>query len=254
MAAEQPDVFVLTPAYNAALTLEDLFARFPDTVRERAVQFVVVNDGSADDTGDVLERMAAREPKLAVIHHPENRGYGVTETTLLQHALAHGAGAAILIHADGQYAPEKIPEIIGLFDRDEADLVQGSRMLGGGALEGGMPKYKYIANKCLTAIENLAFGMRMAEYHSGYMAYNRPCLERIPFASLSHSFDFDLEMIVLAHTAGLRIREIAIPTRYAGEVSHLNPVTYGLRVLKVVGKHLRGDYRRLLARPADLSL
>ncbi len=239
-------VFVVIPAYNAAKTIEGVFARIPDEARARITRYVVVNDGSSDNTSEVLVRLAEREPTLTVIKHEQNRGYGATERTLLNHALEQGADVAILLHADGQYSPEKIPEILAVFDRDEADVVQGSRMLDGGALKGGMPMYKYLANKALTAIENLAFGMRMAEYHSGYMSYSKTFLESVPFDRLSDSFDFDLEMLVLARVNGLRIREVAIPTIYADEKSHLNPITYGLRVLRVVIRQLTGHYRRLL--------
>jgi hypothetical protein len=131
------------------------------------------------------------------------------------------------------------------FDEDTADIVQGSRMLGGGALRGNMPLYKFVANKSLTAIENWAFGLRLAEYHSGYMLYSRKAMMAVPFQKLSDSFDFDLEMIVMAKVKGLRIREIAIPTIYADEVSHLRPVQYGMRVLKVVRDYKLGKYRAL---------
>ena len=188
-----------------------------------------MNDGSKDDTAAALERLAARFSNLTVLNHPSNRGYGEAEKTLLRYALAEGAQVGILLHSDGQYSPEKIPEILDPFDRDAADMVQGSRMSGGGALRGGMPFYKFVANKILTAIENRAFGMRMAEYHSGYMAYSRKAMETIPWEKLSNSFDFDLEMLVLARVKGLRIAEVPIPTIYAGEKSHLNPVKYGLR-------------------------
>ena len=150
-----------------------------------------------------------------------------------------------MLHADGQYSPEVIPRILPLFDADEADLVQGSRFLAGGALKGGMPLYKYVANRSLTALENLVFGLSLAEYHSGYMNYSRRFLEQVPFERLSDSFDFDLEMIVLSMIAGLPLREVPIPTIYADEVSHLSPVRYGLNCLGVIARHLRGHYRRL---------
>ena len=149
------------------------------------------------------------------------------------------------MHSDGQYSPELIPELLRPFDDDTADMVQGSRMLGGSALKGRMPLYKFVANKVLTAIENRAFGMNLAEYHSGYMLYSRKTIAAIPFQKLSDSFDFDLEMIVMAHIKGLRIQEIAIPTIYAGEVSHLRPVQYGLRVLGIVASYKRGKYDKL---------
>jgi glycosyltransferase involved in cell wall biosynthesis len=205
----------------------------------------VVNDGSKDDTAAALSRLEKQFPNLVALTHPVNRGYGETIKNLLGYALREGAQVGIVLHSDGQYSPEKIPEILALFDKDEADIVQGSRMLGGGALRGGMPMYKFFANKVLTAIENRAFGMNLAEYHSGYMAYSRRALETIPFQNLSASFDFDLEMLVLANVKRLRIAEIAIPTIYAGEKSHLNPIQYGFDVLSVVRDYKRGKYHAL---------
>jgi len=237
------------PAYNAALTIERVFDRIPMEARERIRRYIVVNDGSTDDTAGALARLQSRFPTLEIIDHGVNRGYGAAEKSLLRRAVENGAEAAVLLHADGQYSPEKIPDLLAPLDRGEADLVQGSRMLGGGALKGGMPLYKFAANNCLTALENLGFGLKMAEYHSGYMLYHRRALTAIPFERLSESFDFDLEMIVAARVLELPIREVAIPTIYAGEVSHLNPLKYGLDVLGVVWKYRRGHYHRLLNVP-----
>jgi glycosyltransferase involved in cell wall biosynthesis len=239
-------VFVLIPAYNASATIERVFARIPPQAKERICRYVVVNDGSTDDTLATLKHLKARQTNLVILEHAQNRGYGAAEKTLLSYALNERADVGIILHADGQYSPERIPELLIPFDQDTADLVQGSRMMrGGGAFRGGMPLYKLIANKCLTAIENLAFGMKLAEYHSGYMLYSRKTIASIPFQKLSDSFDFDLEMIVMARVKGLRIAEVAIPTIYADEVSHLKPVQYGLRVLSVVWSYRRGKYARL---------
>jgi glycosyltransferase involved in cell wall biosynthesis len=239
------NVFVLMPAYNAGATVEKVFARVPLAARRRIRRYVVVNDGSTDDTAAALERLQREFPNLVVLNHAGNRGYGEAEKTLLRYALAGRADVGIVLHSDGQYSPEKIPDLLAPFDGDTADLVQGSRMLAGGALAGGMPFYKYVANKTLTAVENWAFGMKLAEYHSGYMLYSRKAMESIPFEKLSESFDFDLEMIVLAKVRGLRIAEIAIPTIYAGEKSHLNPVKYGLDVLSIVRAYRRGKYHAM---------
>jgi glycosyltransferase involved in cell wall biosynthesis len=239
------NVFILMPAYNAGTTIEKVFARIPPEARRRIRRYVVVNDGSKDDTADALARLEREIPNLVVLTHVTNQGYGETEKDLLRFALREGADVGILLHSDGQYSPEKIVELLQPFDDDTADLVQGSRMAGGGALRGGMPLYKFVANKALTAIENWTFGIRLAEYHSGYMLYSRKAMETIPFEKLSASFDFDLEMIVLASVKGLRIREIAIPTIYAGEKSSLNPIRYGLDVLKVVRNYKRGKYHAM---------
>jgi len=239
------NVFVLMPAYNAGATVEQVFARIPEAARQRIRRYVAVNDGSKDDTAAALGRLEKQWPDLVVLTHETNRGYGEAEKTLLRYALKEGAGAGVLLHSDGQYSPEKILELLEPLDRGEADLVQGSRMLDGGALRGGMPFYKFVANKVLTQIENWAFGMKLAEYHSGYMLYSRRAIAEIPWENLSNSFDFDLEMIVLARVKGLKVAEIAIPTIYAGEKSHLNPVKYGMDVLRVVRDYRRGKYHKL---------
>jgi glycosyltransferase involved in cell wall biosynthesis len=239
-------VWIIMPAYNAQDTIEGVFARIPEDVRGRISRYVVVDDGSTDDTRRVLTGLTRRFDTLTILAHEKNRGYGAAEKTLLTYALDHGCEAAVLLHADGQYSPEKIPELLGPLDRDEADLVQGSRMAGGGALRGGMPLYKYIGNRVLSGIESIVFGMGLAEYHSGYLLYSRRLLEHIPFARLSDDFHFDLEMMLAAHILGFRIRQVAIPTIYADEVSHLNPVKYGFEVLGVVIRYIRGDYHRLL--------
>jgi glycosyltransferase involved in cell wall biosynthesis len=239
------NVFVLMPAYNAGATVEKVFERIPPEAKRRIGRYVAVNDGSKDDTAAALARLEKTFPNLVVLNHETNRGYGEAEKTLLRYALRAGADVGILLHSDGQYSPEKIPDLLEPFDNDTADMVQGSRMLDGGALRGRMPLYKFISNKVLTAIENWAFGMKLAEYHSGYMVYSRKALQAIPFEKLSTSFDFDLEMIVLARVKGLRIAEIAIPTIYAGEKSHLNPIRYGLDVLSVVRDYKRGKYHAM---------
>ena len=242
-------VFMIVPAYNAGDTVEHVFERVPAKVAERIDRYVVVNDGSTDHTAETLARLAGTIPKLVVLTHEENRGYGAAEKTLLDYALAEGADVAAMVHADGQYSPESLPDILAPLERDEADLVQGSRMRGEGALKGGMPYYKYVANRALTGIENMAFGLGLAEYHSGYMAYSRPFLERVAYDRFSDSFDFDLEMIVASRVLDARLREVPIPTIYAGEVSHLDPIRYGLDVLAVVVRYLRGGYHKMLDVP-----
>lgn len=241
------NVFVLMPAYNAAATIEQVFDRVPQRARERIRRYVVVNDGSKDGTAAVLARLQARMPDLVILNHAVNRGYGGAEKTLLSYAVKENADVGIVLHSDGQYSPELIPELLRPFDEGTADVVQGSRMLGGGALKGKMPLYKFVANKALTGIENWAFRLNLAEYHSGYMLYSGKTMRAIRFERLSNSFDFDLEMIVMAHVLGLRIAEIAIPTIYGEEVSHLNPIDYGMRVLGIVFDYKRGKYHRLSA-------
>lgn len=235
-------IFIAIPAYQAEKTIESVFDRLPRELDDKNVRIVVVNDGSKDDTGNVVRRIAQRRNDTEVIEHPRNRGYAQAQKTAFTHALQKGADIVALLHADGQYAPELLPQLLSPLENDQADVVQGSRMLNGGALRGGMPMYKFIANKALTGLENLAYGLSMSEYHSGYMLYSRRCLEAFPFTRLSDTFHFDGEMILMAAKHKLRIKEVAIPTRYADEESHLKPVQYGFDVLKVIWRNYRGEY------------
>jgi glycosyltransferase involved in cell wall biosynthesis len=239
------EVFIIMPAYNAGRTIERVFERIPPDVRSRITRYVVVDDGSTDDTQAALARVRDRFPGLVVLQHDRNRGYGAAEKTLLDYAVQGGAEVAILLHSDGQYSPERIPDVLEPFDRGDADIVQGSRMLNAGALRGGMPLYKFLANKTLTAVANLTLGLRMAEYFSGYMAYHRSAMLAIPYHQLANTFQFDMQMLVMARVKNLRVTEIPIPTIYADEISHLRPVRYGLEVLSILRDYRRGRYHAL---------
>lgn len=239
------EIFVVMPAYNAGSTIEGVFSRIPEKVDQIINRYIVVNDGSTDNTSEALNRLRLKVSNLVVLEHKSNRGYGAAEKTLLNYAVKEDADIAILLHSDGQYSPEKIPDLLKPIEDGKASIVQGSRMLNGGALKGGMPLYKFIGNKFLTTIENYVFKMRMAEYHSGFMLYSKKCLNEIPFNKLSNSFDFDLEMILMAKVKGLDIVEVPIPTIYADEKSHLNPIKYGLDVLSIIKEYRNGKYHNL---------
>jgi glycosyltransferase involved in cell wall biosynthesis len=247
---DKSGVFIIMPAYNAGATIEKVFKRIPPDFKNKVERYIVVDDGSIDNTQAVLDILCREFPNLTVLRHETNRGYGAAQKTLLSHSISQGARIAIVLHSDGQYSPEKLPEMLAPLETEAADLVQGSRMLEDGALKGGMPFYKYIGNKFLTSIENVCFGMKLAEYHSGYMAYSRKLLLSVPIDTLSDTFEFDLEMIVCTKILGFPMIEIAIPTIYAGEKSHLNPVKYGFDVLGVVNRYRRGYYHELLGKEA----
>ena len=236
-------IFVVIPAYNAAGTLERVFQRVPAEVRTKIERVLVVNDGSLDGTGALVCRLAGADPKIALIEHATNRGYAQAQKTGFTAALEAGADIVALLHADGQYAPELLPTLLRPLETGEADVVQGSRMLDPrGALRGGMPVYKFVANRVLSALENWVYGMKLAEYHSGYMLYSARTLRAIPFQRLSDTFHFDGEMLLMAHRKRLRIREIPIPTHYGDEKSHLKPIRYGLDVLTIMARYLAGKY------------
>lgn len=249
-----PRIVIALPAYNAASTLASVFDRIPREIAQRTSSYIIVNDGSTDATADVARQLQVRFPNLELVEHPENRGYGGAAKTGLSRALELGADLVVWLHADGQYAPECIPYLLAPLEANEADIIQGSRLKGGGALGGGMPVYKLVANLLLTRMENRVFGLRLAEYHSGYMLYRREALQAIPFRNFTtRAFVFDQEMIVAAKILGLRIIDLPIPTRYAGERSHLKPIPYGIDVLKLMGRYMRGDYHRLVARGHTLG-
>ena len=237
---------IVIPSYRAEKTLPSVLRRIPAAFWEDGIA-VIVNDCSPDDTGKVAEALKADYPKLFVEHHERNQGYGGAQKTGLRRALAEGAEAFAIVHADGQYAPELVLDLLTPILKGEAHIVQGSRFKGGGALKGNMPLYRYIPNILLTWIENVAFGTELAEFHSGYVCYSGELLRRVPFERTQNNYCCDAEMIVLAHLRGWRCMEIPIPTRYDDEISSLKPIPYGINVLKMVGRFLRGDYRRMLA-------
>jgi glycosyltransferase involved in cell wall biosynthesis len=241
-----PEFCIVMPAFRAAEILGATVERIPQAFYDRGGVLVIIDDASPDETGRVAKSLAAENASICVIHHPENRGYGGAQKTGLEEGLRLGCRGFAVVHADGQYAPELVLDLLEPILSGEADLVQGSRFLGGGARAGGMPLTRYLANRALTAIENLAFGTHLAEFHSGYMLYSRTLLEAIPFRSLRNNFNFDAEMILMGHLAGFPCHEVAIPTHYGEETSSLDPVPYGIEVLKMIGRHWVGRYDRLL--------
>jgi glycosyltransferase involved in cell wall biosynthesis len=237
------EVSLFIPSYNAAATLGDVVDRIPEGLWDSIRRVYMIDDGSKDATLRVMEGITARYHKCVAVVHDGNRGYGGT----VKHGLAlckdDGCRFAVCLHADGQYPPESIGEFVAKMKKEHVDLLQGSRIASGTALSGGMPLYKYIAGRLLTAIENSVFGLALSDYHSGFLVYGHRVLAHILFENLSGSFDFDLEVIAATRAAGLSVGELPIPTRYAGEKSYLNPVIYGLRVLRVVARYGAGRYR-----------
>ncbi|MBD3315422.1 MAG: glycosyltransferase [Chitinivibrionales bacterium] len=236
---------MFVPAYNVAAHIESVIERIPKPVWEKVIRCWIIDDGSHDGTRKVIESIAADNPKIEPVLFEKNRGYGAVVREGLRRSRKTGAATAVCLHGDGQYPPESIPPFMEAMVAEGYDILQGSRIASGTALRGGMPLYKFVAGKILTFFENIVFGLKMTDYHSGYLFYSRNALLRIPFDWLSGSFDFDLEVIACARARGMRVGERPIPTRYAGEVSNLNPFSYGLRVVGVMLKYLAGTYRRL---------
>ena len=221
------------PAYNASKTLEATYGEIPlDVVDE----VVLVDDASRDDTAD-----KARNLGIHTIIHAENRGYGGNQKTCYREALSKGADVVVMLHPDYQYSPRLITAMASMILSGHYDIVLGSRILGGNPLRGGMPLYKYVSNRCLTFIENLALGMKLSEYHTGYRAFSRKVLETLPLDENSEDFVFDNEMLVQAVYFGFRIGEISCPTKYFLEASSINfrrALKYGLGVLFTSAKYV----------------
>jgi glycosyltransferase involved in cell wall biosynthesis len=223
-------VIAVMPAYNAEKTLAATLADFPvGSVDE----VILVDDGSKDRTVQV-----AREMGLTVIVHPENRGYGGNQKTCYRYALEHGAHIVVMIHPDYQYDSRVIPHAVGIIRLGICDIVLGSRIRSRQeALDGGMPRYKYISNRFLTAVENFGLGQNLGDFHSGFRVYRREVLERIPFERNSDNFVFDTQFLVQAVQLGFRLGDIPVPVRYFAEASSINfkrSVRYGLGTLGVV--------------------
>jgi glycosyltransferase involved in cell wall biosynthesis len=225
-------IIAVLPAYNAELTLAATLADVPVGSID---EVILVDDGSRDRTVQV-----AREMGLTVIEHPKNRGYGGNQKTCYRHALDHGADIVVMIHPDYQYDSRVIPHAVGFIELGICDVVLGSRVRSRQeALAGGMPLYKYISNRALTAIENFALGQNLGDFHSGFRVYRREVLERIPFERNSDDFVFDTQFLVQAVRLGFRLGDIPVPVRYFAEASSINfkrSVKYGLGTLKVVAQ------------------
>jgi glycosyltransferase involved in cell wall biosynthesis len=220
-------IIVVLPAYNAAKTLEKTYREIPF---EFVDDVVLVDDASRDDTAEVTCRLGIR-----TIIHPENKGYGGNQKTCYETALGLGADIVVMLHPDYQYTPHLITAIAAMIAYGEFDAVLASRILGIGALKGGMPIYKYVANRMLTLLENLLLGHKLSEYHTGYRAFSREVLERLPLDLNSDDFIFDNQMLAQIIWFGYRIGEVSCPTKYFEEASSINfrrSVVYGLGVLK----------------------
>ncbi|HMG84863.1 MAG TPA: glycosyltransferase family 2 protein [Terracidiphilus sp.] len=218
-------IAVVMPAYNAEKTLEMTVRELSDLVDIK----ILVDDSSRDQTVAL-----SRQLGVMTFVHDSNYGYGRNQQTCYREALAAGADVVVMVHPDYQYTPLLVPAIAGMIASGVYDMVLASRILGGGALRGGMPIYKYISNRFLTALQNLFLGVKLSEYHTGFRAFSRKLLETLPILENSDDFVFDNQMIAQAVMFGFRIGEISCPTKYFEEASSINfkrSIQYGLGVL-----------------------
>ncbi len=229
-----PKVIVIMPAYNAESTLEQTYRDIPDGSVD---EVILTDDFSSDRTVEIAKKLG-----ITVIQHNENRGYGANQKTCYNDALKRGADIIVMIHPDYQYDPRIIPYAVGFIMTDICDIVMGSRIrTRQETLEGGMPVYKYISNRFLTAFENIVLGQNLGDFHSGFRVFKREVLERIDYHSNSDDFIFDTEFLAQAIYSNFRIGDIPIPTRYFPEASSINfrrSLTYGFQTVIVMMKYI----------------
>src|SRR5712691_1539523 len=226
-------IFIM--AYEAVRTLIVAYERIPAQLKKEAAEIYIIDDASEDNTfwAGMGYKLLHNIPNLTVYRNPRNLGYGGNQKKGLRHAIDRGYDIVVVLHGDVQYAPERIPDLIQPILDGQADMVFGSRMTGH-PLQGGMPLYKFVANKFLTTLENWALGMQLSEYHSGFRAYACEALQQVPFEQCSDQYHFDTQILIQFKEKGLRIREIPIPTHYGPESQQMGfgiSVRYGLGIL-----------------------
>ena len=223
-------IAVVMPAYNAERTLEKTVRELPETVDIK----ILVDDSSSDNTAAL-----AKQLDVQTFVHDRNYGYGRNQQTCYREALMAGADIVVMVHPDYQYTPLLVTAMASMIAYEVYDVVLASRILGGGALKGGMPLYKYVANRLLTAFQNVFLGIKLSEYHTGFRAFSRPVLERLPLLENSDDFVFDNQMIAQAAAFDFRVGEISCPTKYfkeASSISFRRSVRYGLGVLATTAR------------------
>jgi glycosyltransferase involved in cell wall biosynthesis len=231
-------IFVI--AYNAVNKLDWTLDRIPEEVWEKVDEVFLFDDCSTDNTyyAAIGYKHAKAVEKLTVHRNAKNLRYGGNQKAGYEYAIARDLDIVVMLHADGQYAPEVLPELLAPLERDEADMVFGSRMAAGGdPRAGGMPFYKFIGNKILTWLENRITGMKLSEFHSGYRLYSCAALKKIPFKQNSNEWHFDTDILIQFHEAGLRICERPIPTYYGDEICYVNGMVYALNCIKSALKY-----------------
>ena len=248
MVSHKPRILIFIVAYNAERTIEKVLHRIPPELSQYDTEILVIDDSSGDRTFErahALEHASELPFPLTVLFNPVNLGYGGNQKVGFHYAIQNHYDVVALVHGDGQYAPERLPELLLPLVNGEADAVFGSRMIQRkDALRGGMPLYKYVGNRILTTVQNLLLGSNLSEFHSGYRLYSVKALSEIPFDRNTNEFHFDTEIIIQLMRAGMRIRELPIPTYYGEEICHVNGIKYARDVVRAT----------LLSRAQDLGI
>jgi glycosyltransferase involved in cell wall biosynthesis len=257
MAARRPRVLIFVIAYRAETTLERVLDRIPKTLfTSHDCEILVVDDASADRTFEIGRSWQASHPehRVTVLRNEYNQGYGGNQKVGYRYAIKEGFDFVAMVHGDGQYAPEELPRLLEPLVNDEADLVMGSRMLERGqARKGGMPLYKWLGNRVLTTVQNALLGSKLSEFHSGYRIYRVSSLAKVPFTLDANDFHFDSEIIIQFLNAGLRIKELPIPTYYGDEICYVNGMKYAKDVVHVTMENVAHRMGVLYQRRFDVT-
>ncbi|MDZ4834853.1 MAG: glycosyltransferase [Candidatus Melainabacteria bacterium] len=255
--SHKPRVLIFIVAYNAEKTIESVLKRIPDSLRDYDTEILIIDDSSKDKTFEAAEaaRIKGEIPyPINVLRNPLNQRYGGNQKIGYHYAIERGFDFVALVHGDGQYAPEALPRLLEPLVKGEAEAVFGSRMMTlTGALEGGMPLYKYVGNRILTAFQNQVLGSCLSEFHTGYRIYSTKALAKLPFHLNTNDFHFDTEIIIQFIVAGFRIKELPIPTFYGEEVCHVNGLKYAWDVVKASGAARLQQYCLMYRRNFDVQ-
>jgi glycosyltransferase involved in cell wall biosynthesis len=256
-SSRKPRVLIFIVAYNAEKTIQKVLTRIPASLKEYDTEVLIIDDASADKTFECAEQARHEgliDYPITVFRNPVNQRYGGNQKIGYHFAVENGFDLVALVHGDGQYAPEALPDLIKPIIKGQADAVFGSRMMTAtGALKGGMPMYKYVGNRILTAFQNTLLKSNLSEFHSGYRLYSTHALRNIPFELNNDDFHFDTEIIIQLLFAGLRIKEIPIPTFYGDEICHVNGLKYAWDVAKATTTARLQRYQLMYRRKYDVA-
>ncbi|MEI7957533.1 MAG: bifunctional glycosyltransferase/class I SAM-dependent methyltransferase [Verrucomicrobiota bacterium] len=249
-------ILIFVVAYNAEKTIDSVLDRIPESLHTPNVEVLIIDDSSKDATFEagVKRERSSQGFRITTLRTPVNQGYGGNQKLGYRYAINHGFDVVALLHGDGQYAPEMLPELLAPFFSEEVDAVFGSRMIQKlDALKGGMPKYKWLGNQVLTRFQNAMLGSHLSEFHSGYRLYSTAALRRIPFERNSNDFHFDTDIIIQLQFAGLTIKELAIPTFYGDEICHVNGMKYAWDIFRTMLRAKFHDKNLLYDRKFDVG-